>query len=121
MSAQQAVSRDQPVVVVWQRRRERILGSTIGATIAFCFRRDSKANQHAQCVGVEWQEPGPFGEHKDLVRSGVSDHRELGQGAARLGQREAHGCSQIALPTTEHELSSLAEPGGADADRDGPS
>jgi hypothetical protein len=121
MSPQQAVGCDQPVVIVWERRRERLLGATIGATIALCFRREAKAKQHAQRVGVEWQEPGPFREHKDLVRPGLSDHWELGQGAARLGQREAHGCSQIAIPMAEHELSRVAEPGGADPDRDGPS
>jgi len=93
MLPQQAVRRDEPVVVVWERRSERLLGSTIGATIVLGFRREAKADQHAQCVGVEGQEPGPFGEHKDFVRPGLADHRELRQGAARLEQRESHRCS----------------------------
>jgi len=120
MLPQQAVRRDEPVVVVWERRSERLLGSTIGATIVLCFRREAKANQHAQRVGVEGEEPGPFGEHQDLVRPGLADHRELGQGTPRLEQRESYRCSQIPIPATEHELSRVAEPGRADPDRDGP-
>jgi hypothetical protein len=120
MEPQQPVRRDQPIVVVGERWSKQLLGSTIGGTVVLGIGRKTEATAHAEPVRIERQKPGALRKDEDLVGAGLPDHGELGQGASGLGDGEAKRCSEIAIPSTKHELRRLAQAGGSKLERDGP-
>jgi hypothetical protein len=107
-------------VVVWEHRSERRLSSTISGLVVLCHGRKAKATQHSQRVRIEGQKPSDLRQHEDLVGAWFPNHGEFGQGASGLGRGEAQRCLEIAIPSTEDELSRFAQPGGSNSDRNGP-
>lgn len=106
-------------MVVGEAGSKHLLGSPICRAVIPCLGAEPKPTHHSQRIGIEWHEAGSPRKDQDLVGARLSDHGELGECPAGLGQRKPKGGSEIAIPPAEHELSGLAEAGGSAENRDG--
>ena len=119
MKSEEVVAGDERTGVFGECRGQNLLGSAVGGAVVSLLPREAEATEHTEPVGIQGEKARPPGQHEDLVRPGLPDHGELGQGLPRLGKGQAQRCSEITLPVPDRELGGLAQTSGSNRDRDG--